>query len=126
MGLTLGDIEGRSEPGLLKLHLQEVSDGLVLTVVVDGPVDAELAVLGDQLQDSAKALGHVELGVLSTLLPGVHCQEFQHVLGGQRAFPLGLLGALRNEEKDEVLVHIDNEEAWEGPSRSRKPPSNFY
>lgn len=61
-----------TKPGLPKLHLQEVTDGLVFCAVVDGPIDAELPVLDNQLQNSAEALRHVELGILATLLPGVH------------------------------------------------------
>lgn len=115
------------EPGLLKLLLQEVFDGLVLVVVVDGPKDTELAVLGDQLQDSAKALSHVELGVLPALLPGIHRQEFQPVLGRQGAFPLGHLVALGNEEKDDALARIGNEELWEGTlPEPANPPLSFY
>lgn len=66
---------GGDQPGLLKLHLQEVTDGLVLCTVVDGPIDAQLTVLANQLQHGAEALCHVELGVLAALLPGVHGQE---------------------------------------------------
>lgn len=81
-GLKFRNIAGRPKPGLLKLLFQEVSNSLVLGVVVDGPVDTELAILGDQLQDRAEALSHVELGVLPALLPGVHSQEFQPMLWG--------------------------------------------
>lgn len=67
--------EGGPEPGLLKLLAQEVPDSLVPVVVVDGPVDTELTVPADQLQDGAEALRHVELGVPAALLPGMHRQE---------------------------------------------------
>lgn len=95
-----------TKPGLLKLHPQEVTDGLVLCTIVDGPVDAELMVLANQLQNSAEALRHVELAVLAALLPGVHCQELQPMLGWQGALPLELLVTLGEQEKGDVSASL--------------------
>lgn len=91
-----------TKPGLLKLHLQEVTHGLVFCTVVDGPIDTQLTVLTNQLQNSAEALRHVELGVLAALLPGVHSQELQPVLGGQGTLPLECLLTLGKQETGDV------------------------
>ena len=107
------------KPGLLKLQLQEVTDGFVLGVVVDGPIDAQLAVLANQLQHGAEALRHVELGILAALLPGVHGQELQPMLGWQGALPLDHLVALGKQEKADVLVHVGNTTANASPGGQR-------
>lgn len=93
MGLRWDSL-GVTKPGLLKLHLQEVTDGPVFCTVVDGPIDAQLMVLANQLQNSTETLCHVELGVLAALLPGVHSQELQPMLGGQGTLPLDRLVTL--------------------------------
>lgn len=91
-----------TKPGLLKLHLQEVTHGLVFCTVVDRPIDAQLTVLANQLQNSAEALRHVELRVLAALFPGVHSQELQPVLGGQGTLPLECLVTLGEQETGDV------------------------
>lgn len=101
MDLRSGSL-GVTKPGLLKLHLQEVSDGLVFCTVVDGPIDAQLTVLANQLQNCAEALRHVELGVLAASLPGVHSQELQPVLGGQGTLPLDCLVTLEKQDTGDV------------------------
>lgn len=124
--LRLCDGEGGPEPGLAKLPAQEVSDSLVLVIVVDSPVDTELTVLADQLQDGAEALGHVELGALPTLLPGVHRQEFQPMLGGQGASPPGHLVALGNRGKRMRPFTLAVKQYRRDPSRAGKHTPKFH
>lgn len=108
-----------TKPGLLKLQLQEVTDGLVLGIIVDGPIDAQLAVLANQLQHGAEALSHVILRILAALLPGVHGQEFQPMLGWQGALPLDHLVPLGKQEKADVPVHVGNTTANDSPGSQR-------
>lgn len=59
-------------------------------IVVDCPEDAELPVFYNQVQDGPEAFSSVEVICATALLPGIHGEQLQGVLWGQRCFLLHL------------------------------------
>lgn len=75
-------------PGRSELAQQHVPDSVILKVVVDRPIDAQLLLLPDQLQNSPDALSCIEVFFSAPLFPGVDGKQLQSVQGKQGRFPL--------------------------------------
>lgn len=78
-----------SAPGLPKPAKKVGLHNRVLNAIVDHPVDTQLLMALDELQDSAQALGHVETVLPATLLPRKDGQELQGIGWGQSGVVLG-------------------------------------
>ena len=62
---------------------QDVADGLILKVVVDCPIDTQLLLLADKLQNSPDTFSYIKVFRSTPLFPGIDCKQLQRIQGQQ-------------------------------------------